>query len=136
MIAQLMIVALVAFDLNSIRNEPNPERRSQLALDNANAAIDAAEQAYNAGQAEKMRAALDEVADSVDLAYDSLSGTGKSGRNNKGFKKAEQRTHELLRRLDGFKQLVDFDDRAMVEKVRDRVAAVNDDLLNGIMKKK
>lgn len=134
----LIFVALnvLAGDLNSIRNEPNPERRSQLALDNANAALDTAEDANKAGQMEKMQAALEEVAQSVDLAYDALSSSVKNARRDKGFKKAEQRTHELLRRLDGFRQLVDLDDRAKIEQVRDRVAAVNDNLLNGIMKKK
>lgn len=136
MIALILVVALVSFDLNSIRNEPNLEKRSEMALDNANAAIDAAEQAYNAGEVEKMRADLQEVADSVDLAYQSLLATGKSARHEKGFKKAEQRTHEMVRRLDGFRELVDVDDRPSVAKVRDRVAAVNDNLLNGIMKKK
>ena len=135
MITLAFILAL-AMDLNSVRNEPNPQRRCQLALDNANQAIDAAEEANNAGQTEKMQAALDEVAESVELAYDALVSSAKNPRNDKGFKKAEQRTRELLRRLDGFRQIVDFDDRGRVEKTRDRVSAVNDDLLNGIMKKK
>jgi flagellar biosynthesis/type III secretory pathway protein FliH len=136
--AVLIFLALAASaqDLKSIREEPNPERRSELALDNANNAIDTAEDAYKAGQIEKMQAALTEVADSVDLSYESLSASGKNPRRDKGFKKAEQRTREMLRRLDGFHQMVDFDLRASVEKVRDRVAAVNDNLLNGIMKKK
>jgi len=136
--ALLIFLALGAFaqDLKSIRDEPNPERRSELALDNANNAIDTAEDAYKAGQIEKMQAALTEVADSVDLSYESLSASGKNPRRDKGFKKAEQRTREMLRRLDGFHQMVDFDLRPSVEKVRDRVAAVNDNLLNGIMKKK
>ncbi len=136
--ALVIFLALGAFaqDLKSIRDEPNPERRSELALDNANGAIDAAEDAYKAGQIEKMQAALVEVADSVDLSYESLSASVKNPRHDKGFKKAEQRTREMLRRLDGFRQMVDFDLRASVEKTRDRVAAVNDNLLNGIMKKK
>jgi flagellar biosynthesis/type III secretory pathway protein FliH len=136
--AVLIFLALAASaqDLKSIREEPNPERRSELALENANNAIDTAEDAYKAGQIEKMQAALTEVADSVDLSYESLSASGKNPRRDKGFKKAEQRTREMLRRLDGFHQMVDFDLRASVEKVRDRVAAVNDNLLNGIMKKK
>jgi len=129
----LLILAL-ALDLSSIRNEPNPERRSELALENANTALDAAKDAYNAGDNAKMQAALDEVAQSAELAYDALA--SQPHRNTKAFKKAEQRTHELLRRLEGFRQLVDFDDRAKVDKIHERVAAVNDNLLNGIMKKK
>jgi hypothetical protein len=132
----LLALGLSTQDLKTIREEPNAERRSELALDNANTAIDQAEDAYKAGEAEKMQAALNEIADSVDLSYESLSSTVKNPRHDKGFKKAEQRTRELLRRLDGFRQMVDFTERAPIDKIRDRVAAVNDNLLNGIMKKK
>jgi hypothetical protein len=129
-----VLILALAFDLASIRSEPNPEHRCDLALENANAAIDAAKDAYNAADGAKFQAAIEEVADSAELAYDALA--GEPHRNTKAFKKAEQRTHELLRRLEGFRQVVDFDDRAKIDKTRDRVAAVNDNFLNGIMKKK
>jgi hypothetical protein len=128
-----LLLVIVAMDLNSIRNESNPERRCDLALDNANTALDAAKDAFNAGDGAKLQAALDEIADSVDLAYESLA--GEPHRNAKAFKKAEQRTHLLLRRLDSFRQLVDFEDQAKVDKIRERVSAAHDNLLNGIMKK-
>ena len=129
-----LLLVILAMDLNAIRNEPNPERRSDLALDNANSALDAAKDAFNASDGAKLQATLDEVADSVDLAYESLA--NEPHRNAKAFKKAEQRTHLLLRRLDSFRQLVDFDDQAKVDKIRERVSAAHDNLLNGIMKKK
>jgi hypothetical protein len=129
-----MLLLLLAMDLSSIRNEPNPEHRGELALDNANSAVDAAKDAFNSGDGTKMLTALDEIADSVDLAYESLA--GEPHRNTKAFKRAEQRTHLLLRRLDSFRQLVDFDDRAKVDQIRERVSAAHDNLLNGIMKKK
>jgi len=136
MMMQIILVAALALDLNSVRDEQNLERRSELALENANAAIDRAKQAYDAGQMEAMRAALTEVADSVDVAYDALVATGKNARHDKGFKKAEQRTRMLLRRLDGLLQVVGFEDRTPIEAARDRVAEVNEKLLNGIMKKR
>lgn len=129
----LLILAL-ALDLGSIRNEPNPDRRSDLAIDNANAALDQAKEAANAGNGAKLQTLLDEIGDSVDLAYESLA--GEAHRNTKAFKKAEQRTHLLLRRLDGFRDLVDIDDRPKVDKTLERVSAAHDNLLNGIMKKK
>jgi hypothetical protein len=129
----LLILAL-ALDLSSIRNEPNPGRRSDLAIDNANAALDQAKEAANAGNGANLQAALDEIGDSVDLAYESLA--GEAHRNTKAFKKAEQRTHLLLRRLDSFRELVDIDDRPKVDKIFERVSAAHDNLLNGIMKKK
>ncbi len=132
MTALLMLVLVL--DLNSIRNEPNPERRSDLAIENANLALDQAKEAYSAGNAAKLQAELNEIADSVDLAYESLA--GEPHRNQRAFKKAEQRTHLLGRRLDSFRDVVDVDDQAKVDKIRDRVAAAHDNLLNGIMKKK
>ncbi len=72
----------------------------------------------------------------MELSFQSLEETGKSARNNKYYKRAELRTRELLRRLDGLRDLVGFEERSLVEKVRDRVAEVHDDLLKGIMSKK
>jgi hypothetical protein len=73
----------------------------------------------------------------VDLAYQALEETGKDARRNpKPFKRAELKTRELLRRLDGIRELVGYEDRALVDKIRDRVAEVHDNLLKGIMSKK
>jgi hypothetical protein len=129
-----LLILVLAMDLTSIRNEPNAEHRSDLAIENANTALDSAKDAYSAENGAKMQAGLDEVADSVELAYDSLA--GEAHPNTKAFKRAEQRTGQLLRRLDGFRQLVNFDDQAKVDKIRERVSAAHDKLLNGIMKKK
>src|SRR5258706_2005607 len=118
-------VMLLAFDLGSIKNEPNLEKRSELALDYANTALDQAREAYNAGDVAKTEAALGELRESVELAYQSLEETGKDARRNpKFFKRAELKTRELMRRLDGLRSTVGFEDRALVEKVRDRVAEV------------
>ena len=73
MTALLMLVLVL--DLNSIRNEPDPERRSDLAIENANLALDQAKEAYSAGNAAKLQAELNEIADSVDLAYNRLPGS-------------------------------------------------------------
>jgi hypothetical protein len=129
-----LLIMILALDLSSVRNEPNPEHRCDLAIENANTALDASKELYSAGDAAKLQAALDELADSVDLAYESLA--GEAHRNTRAFKKAEQQTGKLLRRLEGFRQLVDFDDQGKVDKTLQRVSAAHDNLLNGIMKKK
>jgi hypothetical protein len=132
-----LLILSLAIDLASIRNEPNLEHRSELALDYASTALDAARDAYSAGNFEKMQSSLDEVTASVDVAYQALADTGKDARRSpKYFKKAELKTRELLRRLDGMKQSVSVDDRGAVENVRDHVAMVHDELLQGIMSKK
>jgi len=123
-------------DLTSVKAETNLERRSDLALDYANAELDQAREAYNEGDAAKLQAALDDTRASVELSFQSLEETGKNARNNKYYKRAELRTRELLRRLDGLRDMMGFEERSLVEKVRDRVAEVHDDLLKGIMSKK
>jgi hypothetical protein len=133
----LILVLTLAFDLTAIQTEPNLEKRSERALDYANMALDAARDDYNSGNYDKSQNELQEVCDSVDLAYQSLSDTGKDPRKDpKFFKRAELRTRELLRRLEGVGQGMSQVDRGTLEKVRARVAEVHDNLLNGIMSKK
>lgn len=130
-----LLILCLSFDLAAIRQEPNLERRSELALANASAAMDAARDA--SGDTAKMKAALAELRESVDLAYQSLVDSGKSARRSpKFFKRAELKTRELMRRLEGLAQAVDVDDRVFVESVRDRVSKVHDDLIQDIMQKK
>ena len=132
-----LLILLLVFDLSAIKTEPNLERRSDRAIDNAAAAMDTARDAASAGDAAKTKAALEEVRDSVDLSYQSLVDSGKSARRNpKFFKRAELKTRELMRRLEGLAQAVDSDDRTFVESVRERVSKVHDDLIKDIMQKK
>ena len=133
----LLSTLLHAADLSSIGQEQNLERRSQLAIDYANTALDAARKQYQDGDTAKTEAALSDVGASVDLAYQSLLGTGKEARRDpKFFKRTELATRQLVRRIEGLAESMSFQDRQMAEKVRDRVAAVHDDLLQAIMKKK
>ena len=134
---QWIMVLALAFDLASVKSEPNLEKRSDRAMDNANLALDAARDAYNRGEYEQSQAQLEEVGASVDLAFDSLAQTGKDPRRSpRFFKRAEMRTRELLRRLEGLRDTMSFADRGAVDKVRERVSAIHDNLLQGIMSKR
>jgi hypothetical protein len=133
----LILVLTLAFDLTTVQSEPNLERRSERALDNANLALDAARDDYNSGNYDKSQNELQEVRDSVELAYQSLSDTGKDPRKDpKFFKRAELRMRELLRRLEGVGQGMSQVDRGTLDKVRERISEVHDNLLNGIMSKR
>jgi hypothetical protein len=131
-----LMLALLALDLTTIRNEPNLEKRSDLALEYANTALDSARDAVNAGDNAKVQAALAEVRESVELSWHSLTDTGKYARNNNFFKRAEVRTRGFLRRLDGLHDIAAVEDQPAIEKVRARVAEIHDDLIQGIMSKK
>jgi hypothetical protein len=133
---QWILVLALAFDLASVKSEPNLEKRSELALTNANTALDSARDAYGQGDLDKTQANLEEVLDSVDIAYQALSDTGKDPRKDRFFKRAELRTRELIRRLEGLGQTMSFTDRGIVDKVRDRVSEIHDNLLTGIMSKR
>jgi hypothetical protein len=137
MAVQWILAFALAIDLAGVKAEPNLEKRSERALDYANSALDAARDAYGRGEFEPYQAQLNEVSASVDIAYEALEQTGKDPRRNpRAFKRAEMRTRELLRRIEGLVQAVNYADREAVEKVQERVAAVHDNLLEGIMSKR
>lgn len=134
----LAILALtldaLALDLGSVKNEPKLEKRSELALQYANSALDSAKTFYQEGYFEKTQAALGEVNDAVALSYDSLVATGKNPRKSSGpFKKAEKATRELLRRLLGFRDSMSVVDHPVLDPVMENVKDVHDQLLTGIM---
>jgi hypothetical protein len=129
--------SLWATDLTSVQQEPNPERRNQLAIGLANSALDTARTAYQANDLDKTRASLDDAGEAVSLAYDSLKQTGKEARRDpKLFKRTELATRQMLRRIDGMAEGMNFEDRSMVDKLRDRVSAIHENLLQDIMAKK
>jgi hypothetical protein len=123
--------------LKEVLAEPNLERRSKLAMDNAEAAYQAARSTYDAGNMNVTTADLHEVQESVEVAYASLQGTGKDPRKSpKWFKRAEMETRDLLRRLESFQQAMSFEDRASVDPVKVKVQQVHDELLMGLMEGK
>ena len=124
-------------DLTRALKEPNLEKRSQFALENAAAAYKAARAAYEKGENEQVVKLVAEIQESVELANTSLTQTGKNPRRSpKYFKRAEIETRELLKRLDAFEREMGFNDRPMLEKVKARVQQIHDDLLVGLMEGK
>jgi hypothetical protein len=137
LLCSLSAASLWAIDLAAIQQEPNLERRSQLAMDSANSALDAARTAYQANDMDKTRASLDDVGEAVSLAYDSLKQTGKEARRDpKFFKRMELATRQMLRRIEGMGESMNFEDRSLIDKLRERVAAIHENLLQDIMAKK
>jgi len=135
----LLLAGAVALraDLKQALAEPNLERRSKLALDNAAAALQAAREAYRNGEIDKVAPLAGEVQESVELAYTSLQQTNKDPRRNpRWFKYAEKETRDLLRKLDNFQQEMSFADRPALDKVKEKTQQVHDDLLMGLMEGK
>jgi hypothetical protein len=120
--------------LDEVRAEPNLEKRSVLAMDNAVAALKEARAAYNGGDIGKATAKAKEIEDSVDLAFASLEKTGKDPRRSpRWFKHAEIQSNELLRSIETLQHDMSFDDRSILDKTKERVQQVHDKLLAGLM---
>jgi exonuclease VII small subunit len=131
-----VLVTMLVLDLATVKTEPNLERRSDRALENAQSALDAARKAYEGGDLDQTKTALEEVRESVDLSYKSLLDTRKDPRGSGHFKKAELATRQLLRRLDGLRQTMSVLDRDVIDPVEARVSEVHENLIQGIMGKR
>jgi len=132
----LLAAGTARADLKRAMAEPNLERRSGLALDNASAALKAARAAYDRGDNDEVAKDVAEIQESVDLAFTSLTDSGKNPRKSEWFKKAEISTRDLSRRLDAFQEAMSYLDRSLLDKVKARVQQVHDELLVGVMEGK
>ena len=130
----LLSCAPLAADLTQVQAEPNLEKRSRFALENAERALQASRQAYTAGDVKQAGAMLKELGESVELAEKSLDESGKNPiKSPKYFKSAEIKTGSLVRRIDAFSRDMSFEDRPMADKIKEQVQATHDRLLQGIM---
>jgi hypothetical protein len=132
----VLMMYLLAFDIAAVKSEPDLTKRSELALMNADRAMDEARTAYDLGDMKTERAALDEVRDSVDTSYDALTHSRETPRNSKYYKRAELKVRALSRRVAGFRDQVSLDDRPPVESVFQRLQEIHDELLSDIMSKR
>jgi hypothetical protein len=135
----LVVLASAAWcgDLQQVRAEPNLEKRARLALENAAARLQSAREAYQKDDTAAVSANAAELQESVDLAFASLSETHKDPRKSpKWFKYAEIQTRDLLRKIDTFQRDMSYQDRPLLDKVKEDVQQVHDKLLLGLMEGK
>src|SRR5262245_50904712 len=126
----MMAAGALCADLSAAKAEPNLEKRSRLALDNADDALRTAKQAYDSGEMDRTKESLEEVEGSVELAYHALKDTHKNpSRSPKHFKSAEIKTRGLLRRLDTFREHMSVADRDVLDKVKKSIQRIHDDIL-------
>lgn len=131
-----LVVFLVLADLAAVKAEPDPNKRSELALTNAEEKLDAARQAYQSGDEAAQAADIQEIGDSVAFCYASLEEAHTAPRKSRYYKRAELRVSALMRRLSGFRDEVNFDFRPKVDAILKKVSDIHDDLLSDIMSKK
>ena len=132
-----VLVLLIAFaDLTGVKSEPDLEKRSELALANADRAIDEARDAYTNGNDKAQQAALIEVQESVEMSYEALEHSNKPPRRSKYYKNAELKVRALMRRLTSLREEVGFEARQSVDSVIKKLSDVHDQLINDVMSKK
>jgi hypothetical protein len=135
-IPALLVFILAFADIAAVKTEPDLNRRSELALLNADEKIDQARQAYQDGNEAAQEAAIGEVAESVAVCYQALEKTHGEPRKSKYYKRAELKVSALMRRLAGFRDEVSFDFRPNVDAVLKRLSDIHDELLSDIMSRK
>ena len=133
-VGHLFAAVVMAQGLDLIKNEPNLEKRAGRATDHATKLVGQARHAYQQGQLKDAVAALNELAEAVELAEKWLKETGKNAsRSPKHFKRAELASRGIVKRLDSFIHDMAIDDSEAAEKARARVRKVQEDLLAAIM---
>jgi len=132
----LLALLLAAGDIGAVKSEPDLDKRSELALINADHAMDAARKTNDAGDQKGMQAAIVELTESVEVCYDALQHSRTEPHKSKYYKHAELQLKALIRRLTGFRDEVNFDVREPVEAALKKVSDIHDDVIADIMRRK
>ncbi len=133
----ILLALFLAFaDIAAVKTEPDLNKRSELALANADQAVDDARKAAQAGDDQALAAALQEVDESVAVCVDALQQTHSAPRKSKYYKRAEMKTNALIRRLTGLQDQVGYESRDRVTALIRKVSDAHDQLLSEIMSKK
>jgi L-ribulose-5-phosphate 3-epimerase UlaE len=132
-----LLILVLAADLASVRAEPDFFKRSQKAVEHAQQSLTKAREAWNKGDLKAYEAQLEEAAAAAELCLTALESDGRHpSKLGNQYKKAEQKTRDLLRRAENFARDVGIDDRPLAEKLVERIQKVHDQLLAGVMSKK
>ena len=129
----LLSAAAGADQPDSLKTEPDLNRRAELAVDQADHHLDAARQAWQGGDWDKTQAALTELKEAADLAGKSLDETKQPPRNNRHYKTVEMKLSNLIRRVDAFRLEVDYEQRDTVNDVETRLQELHDRILEAVM---
>jgi hypothetical protein len=135
--ATLLLAAVAATaQLDAVKSEPDPNKRAELAVDQADRDLDAARQAWQNGDWTRTLAALTQMKESAELADASLEQTTRQPRNNRHYKTVEMKMRTLIRRVDDFRQEVDYEQRDAVKEAETRLQELHDKILDAVMTKK
>lgn len=117
--------------LTEIRAEHDPAKRSEKALNLADAAFDSAREFYNKGDIHKGDAELENMMTALEECLASLDTAHKA----RYYKKAEMNVSVLQRRLRGLLDDIDLQQRGWAEYTQRKLDELHDKLLDGVMRK-
>jgi hypothetical protein len=130
-----LALCLGAADLETVKKEPDLQKRSNLALDVAMAALkEARALPAEGGSSADLQKDMDTMIAAVELSLQSLRDTGK--RPNKltaYYKRGELKTHEMQKQMENLVQALAFDNRPPAEKAQARLNVLHDEFLFGVM---
>jgi len=129
----LVCAGTLRADLAKAQAERNLGKRSRLALENASVQFRTASQACKTGNWETATAALNELRESVDLAYAALKETGKKPRESGDYKNLEIKTRALLKSLKDLLQTLGIEERDNAAPIVAHVERVHDEVLESIL---
>jgi hypothetical protein len=132
----LLALAAQAADLSGIKSEPDANKRSGLALDNASIALQSARDAMRDGDNKKLEGALHEITESAELSYASLKQSGEKPHRSKYYKRAELKLRELIRMIKGFGEQLPMDQRETAVAVEGKLQEIHDQILSDALEKK
>jgi hypothetical protein len=128
-------VCLGAVDLDAVKKEPDPIKRSEQALEAALQALkDARALPTEGGSVEDLQKSMDTMIAAVELSLQSLRDTGKPpNKLTKHYKRGELKTREMLKQMESLVQALAFDNRPPAEKAQARLTVLHDEFLFGVM---
>lgn len=109
----------------------DPARRSDRALNLADAAFDSARDLYTKGEIKKGDAELENMTTALRECVGSLQTAHKA----RFYKKAELRVAYLQRRMDGLLDEISVQERGWAEYTQRKLDDIHDKLLQGVMRK-
>lgn len=116
---------------DEVKNQPNPGKRSELAIEAANRSLDEARESYLGGNSTKGDSEIKEVATLADECLSSVEQANKY----RYWKKAELRIRQLTRRVESLADDLGYDQRAKAQELRAHLDQIHDKLLAGVMRK-
>ena len=128
-------LCLGAADLEAVKKEPDPARRSDRALDVAEEALkEARALPTEGGSIEDLQKKMDTMIEAIELSLKSLRDTGKRpNKLTRYYKRGELKTREMQRQIENLIQALAFDNRPPAEKAQARLTVLHDEFLFGVM---